>query len=357
MNILFLTGQLNYVDGVTNHLYYLLKGILNFKDTKIFLITGGGDAVKKFQDIGIHVDVNSKFMHRNRSIKNFSECIVKIIQFINKNNIQIIHSHNHYAANIAARAGRFTNTTTIQTNHGLLNENGHLPHFKAQKFIAVNEHIKDHMLKNKSGDLQNIILIRHGIPSDVRYKKEPKDEINILSAARLVPEKGLDLFIKAAADIKNNFKRKDYKLNFSIAGAGPSESELVDMNDELHAGIKFLGVVTDMTSLLQTNDIFIMPTRSTSEGFPMSLVEASFANNLIITSSFLGLDPVFINEVDGLTFNVNDHCDLAAKIIYAIENPSQMDRMKNNFFNKATSIFDLKTMITKHLQLYEKCLD
>ncbi len=117
-----------------------------------------------------------------------------------------------------------------------------------------------------------------------------------------------------------------------IAGKGDQEKELIKMNEGLNAGVEFLGNVKNTTKLFDDSSIFVIATRSSSEGFPISIIEAAFAKNLIISSKFLGLNSLFEDNIDGLTFKVDDYIDLANKIIYSIENPKLTKIMIENFY-------------------------
>lgn len=93
--------------------------------------------------------------------------------------------------------------------------------------------------------------------------------INILSMARLVPGKGVDIMIRAIEHLPDN-------VSLVIAGDGDQRKNLGALAHDLGiAGrIHFAGWVSgdDKTKLLENADIFCLP--STYDAFPMSMVEA-----------------------------------------------------------------------------------
>ncbi len=316
-------------------------------------MNSGGDSVKRFEDSGINVSENKSLSHQNRSLKNFARIIPDIFNFSRTNKINVIHSHNHYAANIGYRVSGFINVKTVQTIHGIIPEAGRLSHFKADKYISVSEPIVEYLLKNKIAAKKNIKLIRHGFPVIENLKSKNLHEIKILCASRLVYEKGVDTFIRAAEIVSRKYKDK---ITFMVAGTGEYRNELESLSKDLKVEIIFLGKVKNIVNLLIDTNIFIMPTRSKSEGFPVSIVEAGFTKNLILCSGFDWLDYVFKNGADGLTFETDNYTELATKIIFALENPEAVNQMKENFYNKALKLFNIENAVKKHLELYMECV-
>ncbi|MEO8209590.1 MAG: glycosyltransferase family 4 protein [bacterium] len=353
LNLLILTDELNYSDGVTSHLFYLLTELKKTNKLAIFLMYSGGDSGKRFIDSGINVLENKFLSHQNRSIKNFTRIILNVFNFSKKNKINIIHSHNHYAANIGHRVSKLISVRTIQTIHGLIPEAGRLSHFNAGKFISVSEPIVGYILKNKISSKENVKLIRHGVPLIENLKSKDVDCIKILCASRLVYEKGVDIFIRAVKIVANKCKGK---AEFMIAGTGIYENELKSLCKDLGVEVTFLGNVKNIIELLMDTHIFVMPSRIKSEGFPMSIVEAGFTKNLIISSRFDSLDYFFKNGTDGLTFEINNYVELASKIIFALENPGEVNQMRENFYNEALKLFNVQNSAGKHLELYRECL-
>ena len=58
--------------------------------------------------------------------------------------------------------------------------------------------------------------------------------------------------------------------------------KILSMISNNNLDISYLGDVPDLREVLATTQIFVCPSRSVSEGFPMSICEAGFERNLII---------------------------------------------------------------------------
>jgi glycosyltransferase involved in cell wall biosynthesis len=211
-------------------------------------------------------------------------------------------------------------------------------------------------VQNNFADRQNIELIRCGIPdqdyTNTPYKKS-NESIRIFTASRLVKEKGIETFIRAASYVKESFP--DIKFSFEIAGAGNYLNDLIKLNNDLNAGVKFAGVIVNIFPKLNEIDFFVMT--SHSEGFPLSMVEAGLAKKFIITSRFDGLEYIFQDHNDGLTFEINNHKELAEKILFGISNADLANKLSLNFHNKVLKLFNAEIAAEKHLSLYKKCLN
>jgi glycosyltransferase involved in cell wall biosynthesis len=250
-------------------------------------------------------------------------------------------------------ASKLTGSFTVQTIHGIIPEEGILNHFKARKYISVSEEGEKYLLDNKISGRENIFFINQGFELTGPLIKKKGDITQIICASRLVMEKGVDLFIRAAKIVKDN---SDTEPSFFIAGTGEYETQLKELNKEINAGVTFLGRTTSMTEVLKDMDIFVMPTRSSSEGFPMTIVEAAFTGNLIIMSEFGNFKNIFKNNEDGYTFKINDHIELADKILLALKHHDRSAELAERFMNKSEILFNLKTVVRKHTEVYKSCL-
>jgi glycosyltransferase involved in cell wall biosynthesis len=353
MNILFLTNELNYTDGVSTHLYFLLKNLNEVRNLNVKLMCSGGEAIGKFTDAGIEVIVDTNLNHKNRNLKNFTSAVHSVYKLARTENIQIVHSHNHYAANIAHWVSKFLTIRTVQTNHGIIKNVGKLNHYTSKYYIVLNETILKYFYKNRISDKNNTSLIFNGIDFPEFPVIKKNKYIRVIAASRLIKEKGLVTFIKAVSILDEEIKTR---AEFIIAGEGLDENEFKILNDKLRAGVKFIGQQTDMNEILKDTDIFIIPTESGNEAFPMTILEAAAANNLIISSDFNGSQDFLTKDTDSLIFRMKDEIDLAAKIKYAILNPEISVKLSESFFFKAKRLYNSMIMSKRHSELYKSIL-
>lgn len=114
------------------------------------------------------------------------------------------------------------------------------------------------------------------------------------TVARLVPDKGLDCFLRMAAIIRA--ERADVK--FLIVGEGPLRQSLEQMAESIGIGpdVVFAGHRTDIPELMQAMDLFVLPTRR--EGFGVVFAEAMAMGKATVGSD---IGPIAEVLEDGVT--------------------------------------------------------
>ena len=114
------------------------------------------------------------------------------------------------------------------------------------------------------------------------------------TVARLVPDKGLECFLRMAAIIRA--ERADVK--FLIVGEGPLRQSLEQMAELIGIGpdVVFAGHRTDIPELMQAMDLFVLPTRR--EGFGVVFAEAMAMGKATVGSD---IGPIAEVVEDGVT--------------------------------------------------------
>jgi glycosyltransferase involved in cell wall biosynthesis len=348
IRVAILPNSLNYTDGVSNHIYDLINGFKrNAKDVSFCIITGENNAAKKFDNLEIEILVWSGFQHSERSLINFSLGAMKLIRFVKERNINILHSHNHYHACIAIVCKALTAVTTIQTNHGIIPEAGILPHLSADRYIIINQHVVEYFKAQHPVKYRHANFIRCGIP-ELKLPRKAHQLLTFIAAGRFVHEKGFDTYIKAVNGLPEEVISR---ACFYLAGDGEEKASLLNLNNSLGNKVSYLGNVSTLQEKFFETDVLVNPSRSKSEGFPRTIVEAAFAGNLIITSNFLGVTNDLIPDRDGLLFDAESVEQLQILILKCVENFEIISDLQKNFTGEAKDIFsvDLMTALTERV--------
>lgn len=344
-----LTNYLHTADGVARHIFDLVTGFREmYPGVRFIIFCSGGDGTALFTNQGIQFVSLPGFAHADRSPLHFLRLVKTLADYCKKEKISILHSHNHYHANIAALTGKLLHIPTVQTNHGILPEVGILPHFNAGMYIAINQHIVDYFRDIKKYPEEKYRFIRCGIP--VRYSEsvKPGGDIKFVAAGRFDHGKGFDLFLKAAAIVRS----QSGQGIFLLAGDGPERASLEALNKSLGSPVTLVGNIPDLPKLFSETQVLVVPSRSTTEGFPRTIVEAAFAGNFIITSRFRGVSYDFDERVDGFAFPVDDANGLAACMNKYCNNPAEAETRRKHFKKKAVEIFSREVMVEKTFTLY-----
>lgn len=142
-----------------------------------------------------------------------------------------------------------------------------------------------------------------GIPE---LKDEQADTITIGTIKGLDPKYGIDILLKAFADLLKRLKKGNDcsapEVKLRIVGDGPQATELKQVADELgiEKSVEFVGKVphSDVPSQLSLIDIFIALSRR--ESFGVAVLEAGAAGRPVIVSDSGGLPEVVENGQTGI---------------------------------------------------------
>lgn len=177
----------------------------------------------------------------------------------------------------------------------------------------------------------NSMLGRSDLPNikTGNFRRSDLQKLSIITTSRLVYKNGVDVLIKAMAELKNIHATR-YTLK--ILGSGPDEQKLKNLAKELGVadGIEFLGHVEPekIPNYLAQADIFARPSRS--EGLGNSFLEAMAAGLPIIGTPVGGITDFIKDQVTGLFTKVDDPADLAEKIKLLMDDADLRQKISQN---------------------------
>lgn len=163
-----------------------------------------------------------------------------------------------------------------------------------------------------------------------KYKTKPEDII-ILYVGQLIPRKNLKTLLKAIPIVLQSLSQETKEnVKFVIVGGGPEEKKLKKLALELNINnhVIFTGRVSfgELKEWYGIADIFVLP--SLSEGKPVAIYEAMSSECAIIASDINGIPEQVFESINGFLISPNDTQNLAEKILYLLENPQELERMK-----------------------------
>jgi glycosyltransferase involved in cell wall biosynthesis len=154
--------------------------------------------------------------------------------------------------------------------------------------ICNGEAVRSFVAQHFSVPIQKSIVIHNGIDLDrfqtsvVPLTSKGADLKSahrlVITVARLVPEKDIDLFIEAAKLLGHEYA----DVRFLIVGDGPCRSDLMRCASEngLDGKISFLGERDDVPQLLTNADVFWLTSKW--EGLPNVVLEAMASGKPVI---------------------------------------------------------------------------
>ncbi|MEQ6120045.1 glycosyltransferase [Reichenbachiella sp. MALMAid0571] len=276
--------------------------------------------------------------------------------------IDLIHAHvSHPGGYIAMHLSRNLNIPFVITEHmtpfpfssyqknGKISKLVTLPLAEASKTICVSDFLKRSIAGKAKA---NLCVINNFVDEDFFTPKQKisdrNDPISLLFIGRLVPQKGLDILLKA---LKILLKSKLH-IELKIGGTGENEKEYQLLCNELGLGnnVVWLGNLdrNQVKHYLQQCDAFVLPSRN--ENNPVVILEALACGKPVITTSCGGPEEM-ITEAEGLIAKPENPDDLSNKIKILSDNLSiyNATTTRNNFMENHSS----KMSTNKLLDIYK----
>ena len=230
-----------------------------------------------------------------------------------------------------------------------------LPH----AVFAVSEQVRRHCIEIDRIDPARVQTIYNGLDI-VDWTTRPKPantsgKVIVTTVGNIRRVKGHDLFIKAAADIIQQFPG----VSFSIAGDVLEPEYFLELQTlvrdlSLSDCFHFLGGISDLGEHLSTSDIFVLPSRS--EGFSNAIVEAMAASLPVVATDVGGNAEAVEHAVNGFIVPSEDPAALSEAISRLISNPSQARAMGEAGRNLVIERFTTKAMMDKIRTAYRDLL-
>ncbi len=227
--------------------------------------------------------------------------------------------------------------------------------------IAVSDSFRD-MLIGRGFQPNDILTVYNGMdfncPAPHGTKEEfaqrfnipyDKSKVYIGIAARLNRVKGVDIFLRSAAEV---LKESD-EARFVIIGEGEDEAMLKALAEELGIADKvyFLGFVREIYDFLNFIDINMLT--SLSESFPYSILEGAKAKKATVASAVGGIPHLIKDSKTGYLFESQDYEECARKLLYLIDNKEMIAQLGENLYIKASTEFSNKALAESYLANYE----
>ncbi|WDV44739.1 glycosyltransferase [Clostridiaceae bacterium M8S5] len=209
------------------------------------------------------------------------------------------------------------------------------------KFVVISDCLAQHHLKHKKSICCDIIADKYSLPKDKKI---------ILFVGRVAHEKGWDIFLKMA----NNLKKRD-DLFFLVCGDGPQHEDLVEgvLKYGLENKFGITGFIShdEVACIMKNASVLVMPSRH--EEFGGASIEAVAAEIPVVASSVGGLLNIFKNEYNGLLVESTNDKAFADAVERIIED----DILRMEIIKRATiditSKYIPKKVYPHYLKLYE----
>jgi glycosyltransferase involved in cell wall biosynthesis len=252
----------------------------------------------------------------------------------------VTHVHAHFAtaaAEVAAMAAQLAGVTCSVTAHAKdihHRDNRDLVADRLSGCISVVAVSRANVLylraildsRRASVDVQ---LIRNGV--SVAAPARPERAGTLLCIARLVPKKGVDVLLRAAAILAPQYP----DLRVDVIGTGPLLDDLLALRDELGLEdvVSFCGraTSTEVGIAIRGSRAVVLPCRvdeaGDRDGMPTVLVEALANGVPVVSCDVAGVSELVRDGETGLMVGSDDPAALADAMAELLDNPQLAARL------------------------------
>ncbi|WP_309123318.1 glycosyltransferase family 4 protein [Paenibacillus sp.] len=283
-----------------------------------------------------------------------------------KGNYDVIHAHHPVAALVMKKL--FPDTPVLMTVHssfekelllnGRIEEGGPEEQFLTSLYGELEHHVDRLMTVSEAFKTymsayvkhpERILVIRNGF-DEKRFKPMAhENEVpQLITMCRLVPAKGLDILLRACAELK----RRELPFMLHIIGDGPMREELEELAKTLgvYDDIVFYGYMLHPEEFMPFFDVFVLPSRA--EAFGNVFAEAALCWLALVGTDVGGISEQIDHGVNGLLVPVNDVGALADALEQVVVDPSFRYELSRAAYEKAKSTYSLNRVIRQLKRLY-----
>ena len=230
----------------------------------------------------------------------------------------------------------------------------------ADKILANSPYTRQRLLEFGAPD-EKTIVHPAGIDLECFSQKQRTNHtaarpVSLLTVARLVEEKAIDIGLRAFAKVIRN--QPESEIIWHIVGDGSLKEQLVELAGQLEINkqVVFHGAMQrcDVIRLLMETDLFLLP--SISEGLGMVLLEAEAMEIPVISTVAGGIPSAVVDGESAFLVEPGDVDALAEKLEFLVLNPQLwpvMGRAGRMFVEKN---YDAKQLNQRLVDIYRETL-
>lgn len=230
----------------------------------------------------------------------------------------------------------------------------------ACQVICVSEHVRERVLAGAGGNCRTAVVYNSVDPalftpaSERTAASSDPNSLMILSIGNLIPIKGHEYLIRAAADLASDFP----SLHWEIIGDGPERRRLQVLANELHVAdrVRFLGRQSrcQVADALRRCTIFVLPSRY--EALGCVYLEAMSTGKPAIGCRNQGIAEVIHHGWNGLLVGPDNQEELTQAISTLLRDEPARRKMSTAARNTILDRFTLAHQAENLARVYRECI-
>lgn len=224
------------------------------------------------------------------------------------------------------------------------------------KVLFLNPDDKNELLEKHNIHVKDSEVIGGiGVNLDEYFYTEQNisDNVSFIFLGRLLKEKGIFEFLSAARKVKEKYSQTQFFVLGQIDKQNPTaiSEEILQtyIDDEI---IIYPGYVTNVQEYIAKSNVFVLP--SYREGVPKSTQEAMAMGKVILTTDVPGCKETVVDGLNGFIVPVFSTHELVEKMIYLIENKSELVQMGYNSHKISENKFNVRDINKKIISILDE---
>ncbi|MEA3217214.1 MAG: hypothetical protein QOJ19_3370 [Acidimicrobiia bacterium] len=321
--VLFVADSLD-IGGAERVLLGIAAGLVERGHQVTVACSAGGALAADAVGFGVAVRVVGRRLAKRRVDADFADGLARLIA---ADRPDVVHSHMFASTAAAALALLRCRVPLVVHEHSeavwrdsAARRVAFAAYADSAAVIAVSAAIKRRLIDVDGVAGEKVHLLPNTLPA--RYR--PLRHVALLRprgpsvgvVARLQPEKGVAVFLRAAAKIRRSLP----DARFTVIGDGPQRAALERLAADLAVPVSFLGFRPDAAALMASLDLLIVP--SFTEGTPLVVLEAGAAGVPVVASRVGGIPEQVRHGLEALLVPSGDDTALADRSLRILLDPA-----------------------------------
>jgi len=385
LKVLFLSSCVRG-GGAGYSLYYLLKHLDRSVIEPLVVVPDAGIFGTRFAELGVTVVVPKRFPERtaqqrfgvqNRATGALSYAwnladsawlVPSLIRLIKQHHVDLVYCNNMMVKPLGAPAAQLADVPCV-----LHVRNLHEKRFAIALYCDTVARLPavQLVIANSSASAvpyrravpHKVVVVHNGVDlSEYSADAVPRgtlraqlgaapDELLVVFTGNLIPRKGVDVLLRAFAQVLRDVPRARLALAGRVPIGSPVDyraryQELADTLG-ISARVHFLGFVADVPPLVADADALVLP--SLQEPFGRSIIEAMALGAPVVASRVGGIPEIIEDGQDGLLAAPGDVDELAGALRQVLSDPALRDTLRRRALQKVRERFDV-AVLTRDMQ-------
>lgn len=295
--------------------------------------------------------------------------LVKFLQIIKSEKIDIIHTHSSKDSWIAGMAGRISGVPVVRSRHlstpvGQKWMTALVYRYFCDAIIASGKHIKEALTKDNGIDPEKIYSIAAGVDikryntaisrDKVRNELQLRGSLPVVGMVAILRSwKGHRYLLEAVPKIVSIYP----DAKFLIVGNGPQWDNLNKKVHDLRIGenVIMTNFRDDIPEIIAALDILVLPSIA-SEATSQVIPQALAMGKPVIAANVGGLPEIIEDGVTGLLVPPKDHEAISNAVIWMTEHREKAHEMAMKGKDKILKNYTFQKMIEQTDDVYNQVL-